>query len=185
MNIPQWNWPVIGAVALLASMASVAAWWKMTPSLANVGQTTVAKEDSRVDEMPKEVIQPKKGLEVLIPAAKGKLNLPADIQSDPKKHVVGSVIIKPNPRPQAVIPVYDEGTGKTEIETQRMEYPLIDPEQTGEARISYGIKNGGVKVWRLTGHEDIVQVKGVNLGADAALDTTGSFFVGVGAAMKW
>lgn len=182
MNPQSWKLPV---VALILSALAAVTWWKMTPSPANVGDTTVAKEDKRIEETPTETIQPKKGVETLVPAAKGVLNLPKDIQANPKKHVTGSVIVKPDPRPQAVIPVFDEDTGKTVIETQRMEYPLVALERRGEVRISYGFKTAALKAGRIAGRYDVLQIKGGNVGIGASLDTDGSHLVDIGIAWQF
>jgi hypothetical protein len=76
-------------------------------------------------------------------------------------------------------------TGESTTIYRQEAYPWFAAQHSGEIRIDYGIKRGLERVGRLSVREDIAQVKGVNLGATASVDTDMDFFVGVGVGVKW
>lgn len=177
------NWKsILTGAGILA--AAVALWYVMKPEPAPVGGWQPAKEAPQVAAVPKESIVPPK-IEVYTAPAKEKLNLPPSVKQDPHAHVLQSTRVPADDHPQTVTTLINDQTGQTETLVRREALPWLAAEQRGEARLAYGMKNGGVKVGRLSVQEDLVQVKALHAGVNASLDTDGRYFVGAGVAYKW
>ena len=165
-------------------VAAVLLWWHFLPDHAPVGQPKLAKTAPELNGEQKQPITPPK-VQAYAPPAKRKLGLPADVQDDPNKYVLDSVKLPNDTHPHTVTTVIDATTGEVQTFDRRDRLPWFRPEQTGEARIDYGIKNGMAKVARLTVREDLLQVKALHAGIHATLDTDGMYFVGAGVGWRW
>lgn len=171
--------------ALLVGLIVLAlAWNYFRDKPAPVGTTVLAKPAAELRGVPRQDIAPPK-VPVYAPPAKKKLDLPADVQNDPNKYVLDSVKLPNDTHPHTVTTVIDEKTGEVQTFVRRDPLPWFKPEQTGEVRIDYGIKNGGIRVARLTFREDLLQVKALHVGVNATLDTDGQYFVGGGVGWRW
>lgn len=171
-------------IGLLVAGALYLAWDKLTPTPPPVGQWTEAPVSKPVADVPKVEITPKK-LNVYAPQAKKKLKLPDAVQQDDNMYVLSSTTLKPSLHPQTVTTVANAETGETSTIYRREAYPLFAARHSGEIRIDYGVKRGLERVGRLTVREDVAQIKGVNLGATASVDTDRDFFAGIGVGYKW
>lgn len=171
-------------MSVLFVLVAYVLWDSFTPVSEPVGQWVEARPSGPVAAVQKEVIHPK-ALKVYTKPAKAKLNLPATLQQDDNQYVLASSTLKHDYHPQTVTTLVNRETGEATTITRGEPYPWLAAQQTGEIRLDYGIKNGGVAVGRLTLREDLLQVKGVNLGAGASLDTDGAVFVGAGVGFKW
>lgn len=175
----------LGALWLLAGLIALwLLWTAMTPSRPPAGQWVDARPSQVLAAVPKETIQPK-ALKVYTKPAKAKLKLPDPIQQDDNQYVLASSTLKHDYHPQTATTVINSETGEVTTITRREVYPWFALQQTGEIRLDYGIKNGLEKVGRLTLREDLLQIKGINLGATATVDTDGAAFVGAGVGFKW
>lgn len=171
-------------LVLSLSLLGLFIWNRFTPAPAPVEQWTEAVASAPVKSVSKVEIAPKK-IKVYAKLAKAKLKLPDAIRQDDNQYVLASSTIAHSYRPQTVATVINSETGESTTITRREPYPWFSAEHTGEARIDYGIKNGGARVGRLTVREDLIQIKGINLGATATLDTDRDYFVGVGLGLRW
>lgn len=171
-------------VGLLVAGALYLTWDKLTPDPTPVGQWTEAPVSKPVADVPKVEIAPKK-LKVYAPQAKKKLKLPDAVQQDDNQYVVSSTTLKPSYRPQTATVLVNQETGETSTVYRLEAYPLFAAQHSGEIRIDYGVKRGLERVGRLTVREDVAQIKGVNLGATASVDTDRDFFAGIGVGYKW
>lgn len=170
---------------LLAGLVVLAtAWQVFRDKPAPVGSTVVAKPAAELRGIPHQDITPPK-VQAYAPPAKKKLDLPADVQDDPNKYVLDSVKLPNDTHPHTITTVIDATTGEVQTFDRRDPLPWFRPEQTGEVRIDYGIKNGMAKVARLTVREDLLQVKALHAGIHATLDTDGQYFLGGGVGWRW
>jgi hypothetical protein len=169
---------------ILACIALVALWYSKQPDKSPVGEWVTPPTDKRVDNLPKEKIKCESGVAV-IPGAKDKLDLPPAVKQDPKKHVTASAIIYPDEHRVSVVSIFDEYTGDTTMQSQRMEHPWLAAENRGRAWIGYGYKTGGATAIRAAVSADVVQIRAVHIGGEATLDSDGVWFAGVGAAVRW
>jgi hypothetical protein len=170
---------------LLAGLVVLAlAWNYLKPKPAPVGSTVVAKPAPELRTVPKQTIAPPK-VSVYTPPAKKKLDLPAAVQDDPNKYVLGSAKLPSDTHPHTITTVIDAKTGEVQTYDRRDPLPWLAAEQTGEIRIDYGFKNGLVKVGRLSLREDLLQVKALHAGINAAVDTDGARFAGAGVGYRW
>jgi hypothetical protein len=159
-------------------------WDRLTPAPVPVNQWVAAPVAKVIAHVPTVSIQPKM-LRVYAPVAKKKLNLPPALQQDDNEYVISATTLKPDYHPQTTTTLVNKETGETTTVTRRDPYPWIAFQNSGEARIDYGIKDTGARVGRLTVREDFVQVKGINLGVTATLDSDRAAFAGIGAGYKW
>jgi len=176
-----------GCWALAGILAGVilGAWLCSRPAQP-AGQWQAAKPDKRIADTGTEKVKPQDcAVVVAKPAAKKKLDLPPEIQADPKKHVATAVIIQPAERPQSVAAIFNEATGTTDILTQRLAYPWLAIEQRGQLWLGYGLADGGQRVGRIHLREDLLQISALHFGGQASLDTSGAWFVGVGVGYRW
>lgn len=165
-------------------LAGIALWWHLTPPRPPVGTTVPAKPASELKGQQTQDITPPK-VKVYVPKVKKPLGLPADIQDDPNKYVLGSAKLPSDRNPHTITTVIDAQTGEVQTFDRRDPLPWLATEQTGEIRIDYGYKNGLVKVGRLSLAEDLLQVKALHAGVLASLDTNGAWFAGVGVGWRW
>jgi hypothetical protein len=171
--------------ALLLGCAILAlAWWKFTPKPAPVGTTVIAKTAPELHNAPQQGIA-LPNVRVYTPPAKKALSLPTDVQDDPSKYVLGSAKLPGDTHPHTVTTVIDAKTGTVQTFDRREPLPTLAAEQHGEVRIDYGFKNNLVKVGRLSLREDLLQVKALHAGINAAVDTDGAWFAGAGIGYRW
>lgn len=150
------------------------------------GKWTQLKKDGRIADVGTEAIKPKDcAVVVAKPTAKHKMDLPPEIQADPKRHVTTAIVIQPSERPQSVVSLFNEATGTTDMLTQRMAYPWIAIEQRGQLWIGYGLADGGRRAGRIMLREDLLQLSALHLGGMASIDTGGQWFAGIGMAWRW
>lgn len=178
-------------IALCAFMATLAdgiiiGAWLCHKDPEPAGEWTKPKQDSRIADTGTETIKPQDcAVVVAKPGAKKKLDLPPEVQADPKKHVTTAVIIQPDERPQSVVSIFNEATGTTDMLTQRLAYPWLAIEQRGQLWAGYGLKPNGERAGRILLREDLLQLSALHLGAHASIDTDGQWFAGVGVGYRW
>jgi hypothetical protein len=176
---------LIAALVLFFAGVVTGAWLASKPT-APAGEYSAPKKDDRIADVGTEPVKPKDCTVIASkPAAKDKLGLPDQVKRDPKQHVTSAVIIRPDERPQSVVSLFDEATGKTSSLTQRMAYPLLATEQRGQLWLGYGIRNGGERVGRILLREDLLQVMALHGGVQASIDTDGRYFAGAGVVYRW
>jgi hypothetical protein len=172
----------IGEAAVL--LASAGFWYAAAHQPAPVNAWQAAKPAEQVANLPTQPIKPPSVI-VYTPKAKGKLDLPAEIQNDPDKYVLASTKLPNDTHPATVTTVIDQKTGKAETYVRHDPLPWLAFENSGEARIDYGIKSITGTVVRLSVREDVMQVKALHFGANATLDSDGELFAGVGVGFRW
>lgn len=168
----------------LAAIVLIAFWYVKTPTPPPVNTWVPAKPASEVAHVGTEAVACKQII-VYKEAAKQKLNLPAPIANDPNQHVIAATDVKPDEHTNTVVTVVDPLTGQSSTITRRDPYPLFAFLQKGEVRFDVGLKNAGSKVGRFTLKEDLLQIKGVNVGVNLNADTDRAYFIGGGLVYKW
>ena len=171
-------------ILLIGLVVLALAWNYFRSKPAPVGTTIVATPAAELKNQPKQDIAPPK-VSVYTAPAKKKLNLPADVQDDPNKYVLGSAKLPADTHPHTITTVIDAKTGEVQTYDRRDPLPWLAAEQTGEIRIDYGYKSGLVKVGRLSLREDLLQVKALHAGVNVAVDTDGAWFAGAGIGYRW
>lgn len=171
---------VIGIIA-----AAILLWFDVQkPVAAPASQPQAAQKAPEVASVAKTEINPPKVV-VYAPEAKKKLNLPAPVQSDQAVAVLDSSIVPDSNHPQTVTTVIDATTGESKTFVTTDPYPWIAGENEKEVRISYGVKNGLLRVGRISFTDDLVQIKALHFGVTLSLDSDLSYFAGVGIGYKW
>lgn len=170
-------------VALLILLAGLVLWM-FQPEPQPVDTWRPAAPDKRLAAVPKKDIAPPK-VAVYTAPAKQKLKLPDEIKDDPNKYVLTSTRLPKDTHPHTVTTVIDAKTGDVQTYDRREPLPWLAAEQTGELRLDYGIKNGFIKVARLSLREDLLQVKAFHAGINASIDADGKYFIGVGVGYRW
>jgi hypothetical protein len=170
----------VGVVAVFL----VAMWYVSVPNKPVVGQWETAKPASEVAHVGTTEV-PCTKLVVLKPKAKEDLKLPPAIVNDPNVQVAGTTDVKPGEHTTTVISTINPQTGVTTIMTRVDPYPWFKAQQRGEIRADLGTKNAGNIVARFTLHEDVLQIKGVNVGVNISGDTDRAFFLGGGVGYRW
>lgn len=165
-------------------LAAVVLWFTLKPHPAPVGTTVLAKPAQELRNKPKTELHPEK-VQAYAPPVKKDLGLPADVQDDPNKYVLGSAKLPADTHPHTVTTVIDAKSGNAQIFYRRDPLPWLTAEQTGEIRLDYGFKNGFTKTARLSLRDDLVQIKAIHLGLNAAVDGDRDWFVGVGIGYRW
>jgi hypothetical protein len=169
---------------LIGLVVLALAWNYFRAKPAPIGSVVIAKPAPELKNAPKQDIMPPK-VSVYTPPAKKKLDLPADVQDDPNKYVLGSAKLPADTHPHTVTTVIDAKTGEVRTYDRRDPLPWLAAEQTGEIRIDYGYKTGLVKVARISLREDLLQVKALHAGINVAIDTDGAWFAGAGIGYRW
>lgn len=176
------SWLVYPAsvIAVVAVVAGIDWWMKQylpTPP------TIIAQQSPQVAKLETKTIQPKQVV-VLEPKAKAKLNLPKPVQQDTKQHVVSSSKVDYSLVPKTVTTVFDEDTGLFSTYEQDSARPWVASRDSGEASLSYGLKQGH-PVTRLSVRQSIIQIKAADIGAVGTVDSDGEHFIGIGATYRW
>lgn len=159
-------------------------WYFSTPKPAPVNEWTQAKTVPQVVDVPKVSIQPKQIIVYSTPVKK-HLGLPTEARANNDIVVVAASRVPSDLHPQTVTTLLDQNTGEFQTLVRREPYSWLAAEQSGELRVDYGIKNGMVRIGRLSLHEDLMQLSALHLGVSAALDTDRQFFAGAGVEWKW
>lgn len=165
-------------------LAAVALWFTLKPHPAPIGTTILAKPAQELQNKPKVELHPEKVQAYTAPVKKN-LGLPADVQDDPNKYVLGSARLPADTHPHTITTVIDSKNGSVQTFDRRDPLPWLSAEQTGEIRIDYGFKNNLAKVARLTLREDLFQVKAFHLSFNASIDGDRAWFAGVGIGYRW
>lgn len=166
----------------LVVLALVWNYFKVDP--APVNTSTPAIKAPQVAAIPHQDITPPH-VSVYAPAAKKKLDLPPEVQADPKQHVIEATVVASDDHPQTITTVIDDQTGEVQTFVRREPLPWLAAEQRGELRLDVGIKNALARVGRITLREDLLQVKALHAGLNASIDTDGQYFAGGGVGYRW
>lgn len=175
------------ATAIVAGFliaAAAVAWWVSLPDKASVNQWRPATPAPQLKAAPKTTISPPK-VAVFVPSAKRKLDLPPEVQADPKQHVIDATLVASDEHPQTVAVVINDQTGEVQTFVRKEELPWLAAEQRGEIRLDYGVRNMLARVGRVTFRDDLVRVKAFHLGVNASADTDGQYFAGAGIGYRW
>jgi hypothetical protein len=165
------------AKLLIGCFALVLVWWYFTPKPAPVGSTVIAKPAPELRGKPQQDITPPK-VKVYTPPAKKALGLPADVQDDPNKYVLGSARLPSDTHPHNFTTVIDARSGIVQTYDTREPLPMLAAERRGFVQIGPGYRNG-VRVWRTSGAFDMVRIKAFHFGADGTLDNDLQRYVGL------
>ena len=178
----------IGVLALIGA-AGVSGYQLWNKASVDTTIAVIAPPAPVIAKVKKKIVKPKQVV-VYAEEAKAKLKLPPSVIANAEQHVTGATTVVPSERRMTVTSVLDEKTGETTTYTKPEPLPWIAVESRGEARFSYGYKFSRgqpvpVPVGRLSLTHDFVQIKALRIGANAALDTDRSAFVGLGLSYKW
>jgi len=174
-------WPAYVVTAVLLGALVGAVLWVGSHKLKSTWSTPA--EAPAVSSVPKVDIAPPV-VTAYAPAAKLKLHLPKRIQEDPKQHVLSASRVEPSFRAQTVAVVLDEATGASQAVIRVDPYPWLGHNPSGSLSLSYGLRNS-TPVARLGLTQDLIQLKAVNLGGVAHLDSDGAYYVGAGVNFRW
>ena len=159
-------------------------WDYFTPAPMPPGSTVIATPAPELKHTPKVDISPPK-VAVFAPAAKRKLNLPATTQADPNKHVLDSSKVKSDTHPHTITTVIDSTTGEVTTFDRRDKLPWLAAESRGEIRVGTGFNQDLHRVHWVRGQYDVLQVKALHAGVDAAIYSDGNKYAGISVAWKW
>ena len=116
--------------------------------------------------------------------AKKSLNLPETVARDPDKKVTASTKVSASDFPNTVTSVYDTGTGATDLFIRRDPLPWLATNARYELGIGYGYSDNG-SVTRLDGSVELIQVKALHIGLTGTLDSSGAYYGGGRAWVRW
>ena len=171
--------------AFLVLTALVAIWYSNLPQKAPVGQYQVPQKAPELKLVPTEQLTCKP-ITVYIPIAKKEVQLPPDIQADKDKFVLDATTINSARHPQELVTIFDDKTGKTQSLIREQAYPWIQALQTGYVGVGYGYTGfQGQRGYQFFAHEDLLAIKAIRFGVDAALYTGGTTFLGVSGSYGW
>lgn len=181
---------ITGIVGLLLLIAAGGyAYWFFTRPPVDTTVATIAAPAPAIKKVKKRVV-PVKQVTVYAPEAKANLKLPPLVITDETKQVTGATTVAPSERRVTVTSVLDTQTGETTTYSKPEPLPWFAVESRGEARIDVGYKwskgiPAPVQIGRLSVRHDFVQVKGFHAGVNAAIDSDGVVFAGVGVGYRW
>jgi len=171
---------IIGGI-LLAIIAFMGfKLWQHDSATSPVGIYGPATQAPEVKLIPKVTTHPK-AVKVYAHVAVAHLKLPDSMKN---QEVLEATQVKADTRPQTIVTTLNPDTGEVTTIVRRDPYPWMAAEQTGEVRISYGFR-GIARIARMTASEDLLQIKGINLGVVASLDSDGQHFLGAGVSYRW
>lgn len=178
---------VVDAAAVILAASAVFAYFHFKPVPAPPGVHVEAQESPDVEGVGKHDVTVTH-VHVYKPAAKEELKLPAAVVDNPKVHVVASTKTPNDERQHTVTTTLDSETGKFTTYDRAEPLPWIGVTTKSEVGAYLGLKNGEPAV-RVEGHQEILQIKSVRIGATASVDVTQSgdvdSFVGIGARVRW
>lgn len=159
-------------------------WAYFVPTPAPPGSTVIAIPAPELKHTPKvDITIPK--IAVFAHAAKKKLALPATTQADQNKHVLDSSKVKSDTHPHTITTVIDSVTGEVTTFDRRDKLPWLAAESRGEVRLGTGFNQDLQRVHWLRGQYDVLQVKALHAGVDAAIYSDGNKYAGISIAWKW
>ena len=115
---------------------------------------------------------------------KRDLALPETVAKDPDKKVTASTKVSASDFPNTVTSVYDTGTGATDLFIRRDKLALFAMNTRYEVGVGYGYTQDG-PVTRLDGSVELIQVKALHLGLTGTIDSSGAYYVGGRAWVRW
>lgn len=179
---------ISGTIVLVLGTLGYGYWW-YTRSPVDTTVAVVAKPAPVIKKVKKRTITPKK-VRVYAPAAKANLKLPPAVIANEREQVTGATTVQPSERRVTVTSVLNTETGETTTYTKPEPLPWFAVESRGEARIDVGYKwkrgiPAPVQIGRLSIRHDFLQVKGFHAGVNAAIDSDGELFAGVGIGYRW
>lgn len=179
--------PIVGTSLLILGIGY--AGWFFTRPAVDTTVAVVAPIATPIKKVKKRTVAVK-SVRTFSPEAKLKLNLPQEVITNDNQQVTGATTVSPSERRVTVTSVLDTGAGETTIFTKPEPLPWFAVESRGEARIDVGYKlqrgvPTPVQVGRLSVHHNFVQVKGFHMGVNAAVDSDGTLFAGVGLGYRW
>lgn len=173
------------AAAVIAVLAI--AYFALRPTPAPVGTHVEAAPAPAIARVKTEKVEVAAPITVYKPEAKKKLNLPKPIQQDPGQQVVASTKVGGDDRPHTVTTLLDTRTGEFTTLDRADPLPWVSVKSRTELGAFYGIKDGRDTV-RIQARHDFLQVKALNVSAQASADFAGGdvdSFVGVGVSIRW
>lgn len=175
-------------LAILLAVGGYGYWVFSRPPV-DTAVAVVAAPAPAVKKVKKRVV-PVKQVVVYAPEAKANLKLPPLVVANEREQVTSATTVQPSERRITVTSVLDTGTGETTTYTKPEPLPWFAVEARGEARIDVGykLKRGipaPVQIGRLSVRHDFLQVKGFHAGVNAAIDSDGEVFAGIGIGYKW
>ena len=178
----------VGTIVLILGTAGYGYWWFSRPPV-DTAVAVVAAPAPAVKKV-KKVRTAVKSVETYVPEAKANLKLPPLVIADETKQVTGATTVKPSERSVTITSVIDTQTGGTTVYSKPEPLPWLAVESRGEARLDLGYKYQRgiptpVQTVRLSVTHNFVQVKGFHLGVNAAIDTDGTLFAGLGVGYRW
>jgi len=171
---------IIIVVFLAVAAFVVFKLWQNNTITSPVGTYVPATKAPEVKLIPKVTVHPKV-VKVYAHVAVAHLKLPDDMKN---QEVLDATEVKSDTRPQTIVTTLNPDTGEVTTVVRRDPYKWVQAEQVGGVEISYGYR-GTDRIARMTASEDLVQVKGVNLGVVASLDSDGQHFVGAAISYRW
>lgn len=165
-------------LALIIATGGLVIYNKVHPA-----QSIIATTDKAISGVATEAITTK-AIIVYRDAAKKKLDLPQTIQNNKAERVTGAIRIPANSKDQTVTVLLNTETGATDMFTRTDPSPWLAREKRTTVSLDYGVKRTGL-VWRLSGREDLLQIKAAHLGLVGSIDGDSTFFVGLGVSMSW
>lgn len=165
-------------VAALAA-AGLSAWYfspaddNATPSVATTHPATEGA--SKVDIAPQKVA-------VFKPDVKNKLPVPDKVKADKDAHVLAASRCEASDWAHTFTTTIDETTGDSVTYDHRESLPWLSRKTRHALRADYGYKPGGA-VTRISYRADLLQIKALHFGVNAAIDSDGEYFVGGG--VEW
>lgn len=115
---------------------------------------------------------------------KRELGLPQAVQASRDQYVIAATKAAANLHPQTVTAVLDTQTGQTQLYIRTDPLPWIAFEQHGDVSLSRGFRSGAL-IYRLAGHEDLVQIKAAHVGLIGSIDSDGQWYGGIGLRVAW
>jgi len=150
-----------------------------------IPQSVLATPSKELAKIEKETLKDKPVV-VYKAKAKKELGLPESVKSDPDKHVTASTSIPGDEYPRTITSVYDSGLGSTEMYVRQDPLPFIGFNRRNALGVSYGARDGvSGGVLRADGRIEVIQVKAVRGAIIGSIDTSGGWFAGFGAEVRW
>jgi hypothetical protein len=170
------------AAALIAAGVYAAMWYNAKPDMPpGIHLPAAPAKELRGIETESVIID---FVKVYKPAAKKKLDLPADIQANEDLHVVSSVKTANDERQHTITTLLNKSTNEFTTLDRVDPHPWLAVNTKTEIGLMYGLK-GGDQIIRLQGQQTLLQIKAVRVGATATLDSDGESFIGIGAWARW
>lgn len=174
------------ALAILAAAVAVLLYLQFTADSVPGGVHAESQPAPQVKKVPTVSVQTAP-VHAYAPEAKVNLKLPEHVRMDKAKHVVAATRTQADERPHTVTTVLDAATGEVMTYDRAEPLPWIAVRPRTELGAFVGYKFGEPAL-RIEARQDLMQVKGMHLGAIATADATASGvdgFVGIGVWARW